>query len=295
MKYVITGSLGNIGKPLTEKLLAAGNDVTVITSSASRLGEIQALGAKAAVGSVTDTNFLASTYKGADAVYTMVPPFFGAVDWKKYIASTGEGVAKAVAESGVKKVVNLSSIGAHMPEGCGPVSGLYYGEKALNDLQGVDVVHLRAGFFFSNFYGNIGMIRHMGIIGGNYGEGTKMILAHTNDIAAVAAEHLLNPSFSGKRYIYVVSDEVPTDQVALELGAAIGKNDLKWVNFTDEQTKGALLQAGLPEDVAANYAEMGKAIRTGTMAEDYNKTKHDLQKTRISDFAQEFAAAYKKS
>ena len=83
MKYVITGSLGNIALPVTKALLNAGHEVTVITSKHRNAKAIESLGAKAAVGSVEDANFLTKTFAGANAVYTMIPPNFGATEWKK--------------------------------------------------------------------------------------------------------------------------------------------------------------------------------------------------------------------
>ena len=293
MKIVVTGSLGHISRPLVEKLTAAKHDVTVISSNAARKNEIEALGAKAAIGSVSDLAFVTDTFKGADAVYTMVPPTFSASNWKQHIAGIGKIYAQAIAVAGVKNVVNLSSIGAHMPEGCGPVSGLYHVEQALNALEGVNVKHLRPGFFFYNFFANIGMIKHMGIIGGNYGEGTRLVVADTNDIADVAAEELLHLSFEGKSVKYIVSDEKTTDEVASIFGKAIGKPDLKWLNFTDADTIGGMLQNGVPEDVAKNYAEMGAAMRSGEMAAEYNKSRAaTFGKNNLETFAPVFAAAY---
>lgn len=293
MKIIVTGSLGHISKPLVEKLTASKHDVTVISSSSARTAEIEALGAVAAVGSVSDQAFVTATFKGADAVYTMVPPTFAAANWKQHIAGIGKIYANAIAETGVKYVVNLSSMGAHMAEGCGPVSGLYFVEQALNALEGVNVKHLRPGFFFYNFLANTGMIKHMGIIGGNYGEGAKLVLANPADIADAAAEELLALSFTGKSVRYVASDEKTTDEIATILGEAIGKPDLKWVNFSDEQTMGGMLQNGVPEDVAKNYAEMGAAMRSGEMASDYLKNQPVVfGKTVFEAFAPVFAAVY---
>lgn len=293
MKIIVTGSLGHISKPLVEKLTASKHDVTVISSSSARTAEIEALGAVAAVGSVSDQAFVTATFKGADAVYTMVPPTFAAANWKQHIAGIGKIYANAIAETGVKYVVNLSSMGAHMAEGCGPVSGLYFVEQALNALEGVNVKHLRPGFFFYNFLANTGMVKHMGIIGGNYGEGAKLVLANPADIADAAAEELLALSFTGKSVRYVASDEKTTDEIATILGEAIGKPDLKWVNFSDEQTMGGMLQNGVPEDVAKNYAEMGAAMRSGEMASDYLKNQPVVfGKTVFEAFAPVFAAVY---
>lgn len=296
MKFVVTGSLGNISKPLAEKLIAAGHSVTVVSSNAGKTAQIEALGAKAAIGSVEDVDFLTKTFAGADAVYTMVPPNFGASNWKKYIAGIGENYAEAIHASGVKNVVNLSSMGAHMPEGCGPVSGLFFVEKALNALEGVNVKHLRPGFFYTNFLANAGMVKHMGIIGGNYGENVKLVLVHPTDIAEVAAEEIQELHFRGKRIRYIASDEITTGEVAAILGKAVGKPELQWVNFTDEDTLAGLSQAGVPDEIAKNYTEMGAAMRSGEMDSDYLKNRPTaLGKTKFEAFAPVFAAVYAQS
>ncbi len=293
MKIIITGSLGHISRSIVQKLKAANHDVTVISSNAERKAEIEALGAKAAIGSVSDLTFLTETLKGADAVYTMVPPTFATADWKKHIAGIGKLYAQAIAATGVKNVVNLSSIGAHMAEGCGPVSGLYNVEQALNAIAGVNVKHLRPGFFYYNFLNNAGMAKHMGIIGGNYGEGTKLVIADTTDIADVAAEELANLNFTGKSVRYVVSDEKTTDEVAGIFGKAIGKPDLKWVNFSDADSLNGMLQNGLPENIAKNYVEMGAAMRSGEMVAEYKVSRAaTFGKTNLEAFAPVFAEAY---
>lgn len=293
MNYVLLGSLGNVSKPLAEKLIAAGHNVTLVSSKAEKIEQIAAMGAKPAIGSVEDVVFLTKTFNGADAVYTMVPPYFEARNWKQYIALIGKNYADAIKSSGVRNVVNLSSVGAHMEEGAGPVSGLHFVENYLNDLENVNVLHLRAGIFYLNYLSNIGMIKEMGIIGGNYGKDTRLVLVHPDDIAEVAAEELQELSFKGKYIRYVASDEKTAGELASTLGKAIGRPDLKWVEFKDEETNAGLLQAGIPEEISSNYTEMGSAMRSGEIFSDY-KTNHpaDLGKTKLETFAPYFAAVY---
>jgi uncharacterized protein YbjT (DUF2867 family) len=296
MRYVVLGSLGNISKPLAEKLIAAGHDATVVSSKDEKAALIEEMGAKAAIGSVEDVGFLTEAFTDADAVYTMVPPYFGASDWKKYIAGIGENYAAAIKASGVKNVVNLSSMGAHMPEGCGPVSGLFFVEKALNALEGVNVKHLRPGFFYTNFLGQIGMIKNMGIMGGNYGENATLVIVHPEDIADVAAEEMQNLSFKGKSIRYIASDEKTTREVAAILGKTIGKPEIPWVDFKDEDTLAGLLQAGIPEEIAKNYTEMGVAMRSGEMDSDYLKNKpSEFGKSNLEVWSRVFAAVYEQS
>jgi uncharacterized protein YbjT (DUF2867 family) len=291
MNITLTGSLGNISKPLTEILVKAGHKVTVISSNADRADEIKALGATPAIGQVTDVPFLAQAFKGADAVYTMVPPNFGAAEWKNYIAGIGQNYADAITAAGVTKVVNLSSIGAHLEDGTGPVTGIHRVEEIYNKLDGVAIKHLRPGFFYTNFYANVDMIKHANIIGSNFGADTNMVLVHPNDIALVAAEELQS-DFTGKSVRYIASDEKTAGDVAKALGTAIGKPELPWIEFTDADNIAGAIGAGLPEEIATNYTEMGASVRTGKMFEDYFKNKPILGKTKLADFAKEFAKTF---
>ena len=294
MKYVITGGAGNISKHLAEKLLKAGHDVTVISRNAENIKPLVDLGAKPAIGSVTDTTFLIKTFTGADAVYTMVPPNYATTDMKASIAEVGKNYADALKAANIKYVVNLSSVGAHLPDGVGPVSGLYRVEQAMNELKNTNIKHLRPTYFFANFLANVGMIKNMNIIGGNFGGADfKMLLADPSDIAEVAFDELKNLNFTGHSFRYIGSDERSTDDIAKILGDAVGKPQLPWVTFTDEQAYGGMTQVGLPENIAKNYTEMGHAMQDGSMFEDYWKHHPDkLGKTKLEDFAKTFAAVY---
>jgi len=294
MKYVISGSAGNISKPLAEKLLKAGHEVTVISRQEKNIQSLISLGAHGSIGSVEDPDFLTRTFTGADAVYTMVPPNLGAADWKGYIGQIGKNFATAIKNSGVQTVVNLSSVGAHLPEGAGPVSGLYRAEQALNELADIKIKHLRPVYFYTNFLATIPMVRHMKMIGSNFGgPGFTMVLTHPDDIAEVAFEELNKLDFSGHSYRYIASDERPTSEIAAVFGNAIGQPELPWITFTDEQSLNGLLQAGLPEEIAKNYTEMGHALQSGIFMEDYLKNRPAQSgKTKLEDFALQFASVY---
>ena len=293
MKYVITGGSGNISGPLVEKLLKAGHQVTVIGRKREHLQSLAGQGASVAIGSVEDLDFLTKTFQGADAVYTMVPPRYDAGDWKGWIGQIGKNYAAAIKATNIKYLVNLSSIGAHLPEGCGPVSGLYRAEQALNELEEVHIKHLRPAYFFDNLLANTGMVKHMNIIGGNFGgENFKLVLAATVDIADVAFAELSSLNFTGHTYRYISSDERTTSDIATVLGQAIGKPALSWVTFTDDQSLDGMKQAGLPEEVAKNYTEMGHALQSGAMAEDYWKHQPQKGQTKLEDFAKTFAFVY---
>jgi uncharacterized protein YbjT (DUF2867 family) len=292
MKIIITGSLGNISRPLATQLIAEGQDVTVISSNPEKSAEITQLGAHAAIGSVSNENFLINAFTGADLVYLMVPPDFSASNFRAYIKSVGQHYANAVKAAGVKKVVLLSSIGAHLDHGTGPIAGLHDVEQIFDPLENLDLLILRPAFFYNNFYANIDLIKHMGIMGSNYGADQAIVLVDPKDIAAAAANKI-KEGFSGKSILYIASDKRKLSEVALALGTAIGKTDLPWITFDDTQAFDGMVGAGLPAEIAHNYVEMGTAIRSAVLWEDFESKKiTPVGKIKLEDFAAQFALAY---
>jgi uncharacterized protein YbjT (DUF2867 family) len=292
MNYVITGAAGNISKPLSEILLSRGHNVTVIGRKEENLKELTAKGASAAIGTLEDEKFLTDSFQGADAVYVMFPPQYAALELNAYL-ELAKNYAAAILESGVKHIVVLSSVGAHLPEGVGPVTGLYLAEQELNKLADVNILYLRPGYFYTNLLANIPMVKGMNIIGNNSGDAKNtIILSHPADIAQAAADALEALNFKGHSVQYLVSDERPQGDLAKVLGTAVGKPDLPWVEFTDEQSLGGMIGAGLPEVMAKKYVEMGSSMRSGKMFEDYKKHPHTKGKITLEEFAKDFANAY---
>ncbi|MBW8687500.1 NmrA family NAD(P)-binding protein [Chitinophaga rhizophila] len=292
MNITIAGSLGNIGKHLTQHLVAAGHQVTVITSNTERIGAIEALGAKAAVGSVNDAGFLQEALTGADALFAMTPPNMGGSNIIRNTVAAGKAFATAIKETGVARVVMLSSIGADLATGNGPIAGLHHIEALYRELEGVSVTFLRAGYFYTNYYNDAALIKGMGIIGANYPSNVQIPLVHPEDIATAAAAALQQQP-AGKDVRYIVSDLRTAGDIAKALGTAVGKPELPWVEFTDEQALDGMTQAGLPGEMAGLYVEMGEGMRSGKLQADFIAGGAQADgATKLETFAQEFAARF---
>jgi uncharacterized protein YbjT (DUF2867 family) len=294
MKITTTGSLGNVAKPLVQKLIAAGHEVTVITTKADRASEIEALGARAAVGSISDPVFLTEAFKNADAVYTMMPPSMGASNMIQNIADAGKAYAQAIKAAGVNRVVLLSSIGADAAEGTGPVQGVHHVEQTFRELDGVNVTVLRSGFFFVNFFRDIPLIKHRNIFGNNYGGDIRLAFTHPEDIASVAADEL-QVKGNGFEVKYIVSDIAIGDEVAALFGPAIDKPDLVWTSIPDEQLKQGMLSAGLPPELAGLITELGQGVRAGLITKDFFESGGEVNgKIKLQDFVEEFRKRYER-
>ncbi|RYZ93723.1 MAG: NAD-dependent dehydratase, partial [Moraxellaceae bacterium] len=193
MKIILTGSLGHISKPLAAQLIQNGHDVSIISSIKDRREDITKLGAKPIIGSLEDAKFVTDAFFGADAVYTMVPPNDYTnpnLDLLAYYEQLGHNYAHAIKANSIKRVVNLSSIGAHLEHGSGILLGAHRVEQILDAVsQGVAITHIRPTSFYYNLFAYIPSIRQANVIAVNHGESHTLSWVAPIDIAdAVAAE-----------------------------------------------------------------------------------------------------------
>ncbi|GAB4020407.1 NAD(P)H-binding protein [Spirosoma koreense] len=284
MKIIITGSLGNISNPLATQLIANGHEITIISSKPDRQQAIEKLGAKAAIGRLEDAAFLISTFARADAVYCMIPFDFTATDQKAYFQKIANNYGQAITETGVQKVVLLTGWAAGL-------TGSFEATQLADQLNHVALTELRPTVFYSNFYSYIPMIKQQGAIVGNYGGNDRIAVVAPEDIAAAAAEELTDSSTANK-VRYVASEELTCNEVAGILGEAIGKPDLQWAIIPDEALRTGFLQMGMPLQLADELVKMQAAMHSGVVFQNYLRHQPVLGKTKLRDFARDFAKAY---
>ncbi len=284
--HVLLGSNGNITSKVAAHLLAEGTSVRVVGRNAKSLAAVEAAGADIAAGDIGDAGFLARAFAGATAVYTMIPTDYSAQDLAASQDRLGDAITRAVVLAGVKRVVTLSSVGAGLSSGTGPIAGLHRQERRLDELAGVDVLHLRPGHFFENHLLAIEMIREIGTYTDMYAPDSPMPMVATADIAQVVARELITPGDKGKRVLHLRAPRRYTMREATAiLGAAIDKPDLAYVQSDPQQGKTALMQQGFTASAAAQLEEMSAAFSTGRLDGEYDKGPTEITPTTLDRFA----------
>src|SRR5262245_20555731 len=292
--YVVTGSTGNTGRVIVEKLLVKGKKVRAVGRSAERLQPLVQKGAEAFVGSTTDSSAMLRAFQGAQAAYVLVPPDYGAENFRAYQNETGKTYASAIRQAGVPFVVNLSSVGAQLSQGAGPISGLHDVEQHLNELKGVNVVHLRPGFFMENLLFSLDLIRKQNINGSALRGDLPIPMIATRDIAEVAAQLLLGLDFSGHSTRELLGQrDISMQEATRIIGKAIGKEALSYVQFPYEQAEQAMRGMGLSRDVAHSLTEMDHALNEGRVRPLEKRSAANTTPTSFEQFAEILAAAYR--
>jgi uncharacterized protein YbjT (DUF2867 family) len=288
--YVILGATGNTGAIIADSLLLRRKKVRVVGRDAGRLQRFARKGAEALMGDVSDAVALTKAFSGARAAYLMLPPLNSREEQERQ----SDAIAKAAKESGLRYAVHLSSYGAHVPKGTGPVTGLHSSEQKLNAIGDLNVLHVRAAYFMENNLGAIDMIHEMGRFGHALLSDLKLPMIATPDVGAYAAQRLLDLDFSGKQTRELLGErDLSMTEATAVIARGIGKPDLRYEQFSYGQVRQVLEQMGMPPKKAAVYIEMFEAINAGLLAAQEQRSTENSTKTSFETFVQNvFVGAY---
>jgi uncharacterized protein YbjT (DUF2867 family) len=288
--YVILGASGNTGSIIANSLLSAGKKVRVVGRDSGRLQLFVDKGAETFIARLSDAAALTKAFSGGRAAYLMLPPAKSREEQER----DSDAIAKAVRKSGLRYAVHLSSYGAQVAKGAGPVSGLHSSEQKLNAIEGLNVLHLRAAYFMENNLAAIGMIQAMGILGNALRPDLKIPMAATRDVGDYAARRLLHLDFPGKQTRELLGErDLSMTEATAVIARGIGEPNLRYEQFPYDQVQQALTQLGVPPKGAAMYIEMYKAINAGVLVPLEPRSPENSTPTSFEQFVQEvFAPAY---
>ena len=293
--YVITGATGNTGKVVATQLLAAGEKVVAVGRNEERLQPLAKQGAEPLTADITDRAALSRAFSGARAVYLMIPPDIASPDYVAYQQRVVGALVEAVKQSGVKYAVTLSSIGADKPQGTGPIGGLRRLEQELNAVAGLNVLHLRAGYFMENTLGQAGTIHALGKVAGPVRGDLKLPMIAAHDIGAAAAEALHKLNFSGKQTRELLGQrDLDYNEVTAIIAKAIDKPGLSYLQLSDEQARPAFSQLGFSASVLDGLLEMSATLNSGYIRALEKRSQENTTPTSYETFvAQQFVPLFR--
>ena len=133
--FVVAGATGHVGSVVARELLAKGAPGSRCRTQREEKGkELASLGAELLVGELSDVKFITGALRGADGAFLLQPPPAQDIaDVRAFQDSVVHAEAGAVAESGIRHVVQLSSWGAEASAGTGPIVGLAPSGRSLEE------------------------------------------------------------------------------------------------------------------------------------------------------------------
>jgi uncharacterized protein YbjT (DUF2867 family) len=288
MKIAVTTPTGHVGSAVTDFLLEFGGDITVklLGRRPDKLQEYVDRGAEIAIGAQDDSDYLVSATRGVDALFWATPPGYGSDDLRAFQNRLGNAAATAIRTNKIPRVVNLSSVGANLSSGVGPINGLHDVEVLLDNVA-TNITHLRPGFFFENLLWQLESIRKWGRISLPI-SGTKSYpMIATRDIGRVAATRLASSDWTGH---FVQELHGPADltfkEVAQIVGEVLGRK-IVYIKCDPQEMRDNILSAGMTEKAADLMLEMYDAFENGRLRTTQTRSNVTATSTTLNEFVRE--------
>jgi uncharacterized protein YbjT (DUF2867 family) len=288
MRIAVTTPTGHVGGAVVNFLLGFGGDIRVIVLGRrpERLKQFVQRGAEVAVGSQDDADYLVKATRGADALFWATPPGYGSDDLRAFQNRLGRAGAAAIRKNNIPRVVNLSSVGAHLDQGVGPIGGLHDVERLLSEAA-THITHLRPGFFFENLLWQLEPIRRSGRISLPISSDRQFPMIATRDIGRVAAARLASRGWIGQ---FVGELHGPADlnfqQVAEVLSQVLDRK-IAYVKCSLEETRKSLIESAMSENATEQLLEMYEAAESGRLRPIEPRSPQTTTPTTLREFARD--------
>lgn len=252
--FVVAGATGKTGSVVAATLLERKQAVRIIVTSPEKGAEWKAKGADVAIASLEDSQALANALKGATGGYFLVPPNYKALQYLSDRQRLVDSLAAAVESSGLRHLVLLSSIGAHVPTGTGPIRALHYAEGRLGAVAR-NMTIVRAPYFMENWMPVLSAARTQGILPSFLSARRKISMIAACDIGRIAAECVLDQP-KGRRVLELSGPhEYSPDDVAAVMGEHFRRH-VAVQHLPLSAVVPTLTSMGWSEDAAGLFEEM---------------------------------------
>lgn len=248
MRIAVVGATGRIGAKLTRTLLAAGHQVKALSRGGPALDALVEAGAEPFLGSFdTGAGELDGVFQDVEAAFLMVK-----TDWNNiegHYPAVAQRFVDALGGSPVKLAVSLTAMGADAAGKTGHFELFHHLEQRLNELNEINLVHLRAAWFMENTLAWTASVARYGRLAWFYEPDLKMPWVATEDIAELAANELTNPTGEHRRIRETGSQDLTMNELAAIVGREIGKPvEYRFINRSRKDLEDAYLASfGTPE------------------------------------------------
>ncbi|MBX7464800.1 NAD(P)H-binding protein [Streptomyces sp. MAG02] len=248
---VVTGATGNIGRPLTQALAAAGEQVTAVSRRSAEVPQ----GVRHFSADLAEPAGLVPALEGAKALFLLLSGDLHAPD-----ARPADLIGLAAAQ-GIRRVVLLSSQGVSTrPDGPSRIA-----MRAVEDTlraSGLDWAVVRPGGFASNAFAWAESVRTEATVAAPFGD-IGVPVVDPADIAEVSAACLLDDRHTGGIFELTGPEVITPRQQAGAIAAALG-SPIRFHELTRAEAKAAMARfvpAELADDTLDILADPTPAER----------------------------------
>jgi uncharacterized protein YbjT (DUF2867 family) len=279
----VMGAAGNVGSKVADALLEAGEEVRAL-QHARDLTDLKERGAEVVTGNAMSVDDLRAFFDGAVGALVLLPEDVADRSFTKNRTVMSRAIRDALRASGVGHVVALSMVGAVLADAPGPPGGLHGFERDLAGLE-TNVLVLRSAAYMDYLLAAVPMIEAQKVNGSAIDGEVRFPMVATQDVAREAADRLRQRDFAGHEVKLLLGPEdITMAEATRAMGARMGMPELPYVEFPPDGVRGALVGAGMSEEVAGLIVDMQLAVNEGRYFEGIRRTAESMAPTRLEDF-----------
>jgi len=280
----VTGATGHLGRlviaALLKKVPASG--IIAAVRNVEKAGDIAGLGVQVRRADYNQPSLWDDALKGADKVLLISSSEVG------QRAKQHRSVIDAAKRAGMKLLAYTSVLRADTsPLG---LAVEHKETEASIRASGIPFTLLRNSWYTENYTTSISNALARGAVYGCAGEG-RIAAATRADYAEAAAVVMTAENQAGRVYELAGDTAFTLAELAAEISRQSGKK-IGYVNLSEAEYKNALVKAGLPEPVAALYADSDTGISRGALFDNGHQLSKIINRPTTS-LATAIAAAMK--
>lgn len=259
---IIVGATGQVGSNLIKELKKSGFPVRAVVRNPDKLAD-KSIEAKAA--DLFDVKQLITSFRGGSAVFVLTPEDPASNDILGETERIVENYRNAIQETGIKKVVALSCVGAHVEGNTGNILMSRILEKGLADLD-AEKVFIRPSYYFSNWLTYWQTMEEQGVLPTFFPEKLKIEMHSPIDLAGFIAKVMTRESFEGSTVYELVGPRPYSSEDVAEAFSTRFNKTVIVQPIARKNWQESLLSVGFTENTAANLADMTQAVIDGRTA-----------------------------
>jgi uncharacterized protein YbjT (DUF2867 family) len=261
---VITAPTSTIGRQVVETLVSSGERVRVIARDPARLPAHIREHIEVVQGSHSEGNIVSQAFKGADAVFWLVPPDPKAKTLDAAYVDFTRPACDAFKSQGVNRVVGISALGRGTA--MAGHAGLVTASLAMDDLiasSGVSYRALTMPSFMDNIIRQALPIKTQGMFFSPISGDLKMPACATRDIAGAAVRLLRDTSWSGTGHLAVLGPEDLSFNDMAQIISDVLEKPVRYQQIPFETYKSRFTGFGMSEAMAQGMTDMASAKNDG--------------------------------
>jgi len=256
----ITGATGQLGRLVIQTLLKSvpAGEIVAAVRNPQKANDLAALGIQVRHADYDQADSLVKAFQGADKLLLISASELGRR------LTQHRAVIDAAKKAGVGLLAYTSIL--HADTSPLPLAAEHKATEALIQASGIPSVVLRNGWYSENYLVSVPAALQYGVLLGSAGAG-RIASAARLDYAEAAAAVLTQSNQAGLVYELAGDEFYTLTEFAQEITRQLGKN-VAYQNLPEAEYKAALVNAGLPEGIAALLSESDVGASKGGLFDD---------------------------